>query len=83
MADMKSKIDEQLLDNLHDILKTDESLFFGITRVNESVIAGRILATGAEQLFAMLKRVEKFASIYWNIAADQKQIVVTKQTAIV
>jgi urease accessory protein len=83
MADMKCKIDEQLLDNVHNILKTDESLFFGITRVSESVIAGRILAKGAEQLFAMLKRVEKFASIYWNGTGDQKQIVVTKQTAIV
>ena len=42
-----------------------------------------ILANGAEQLFAMLKRVEKFVSIYLNDTGDQKQIVVTKQTAIV
>jgi hypothetical protein len=68
---------------VHDILKTDESLCFGITRVNETVIAGRLLATGAEHLFAVLKRIEKFASIQWNVGSDQKQIVVTKQTAIV
>ena len=83
MADMKFNINEQRLDNLFDILKTDESLCFGITRVNENVIAGRILASGAEQLYAMLKRVEKCASSYWNITAEQRQIVVTNQTAIV
>ena len=81
IADMKSKITDEFLDNVHDILKTDESLSFGITRVNENLIAGRILATGAEQSFNMLKRVENFTSIYWKIPPEQKELVVTRQIA--
>ena len=83
MADMKKKITEDQLDKVFAILKADDSISFGITRAHDHLLAGRILATGAEQLYVLLKRVEHFASMYWNIDTKEQEIGLMKETAII
>jgi hypothetical protein len=83
MADMKKKITEDLLEKVYAILTTDDCISFGITKAHDNLLAGRILATGAEQLYMLLKRVEHFAGTYWNIDTRELEIGSMKETAII
>ncbi|HSB91700.1 MAG TPA: urease accessory protein UreD [Flavitalea sp.] len=80
MADYNRKIDEQILENVHDILKTDASVSFGITRANDHMLAGRILANGGEQLYTLLKKVETFAGNHWKAKPQENEITEPKET---
>lgn len=74
IADMTGKIDDSFFDSVHDIINTELSISFGITRAHDHLLAGRILAKGGEQLYQLLKQVESFAANFWKLQPESKRI---------
>jgi len=82
IADMTRKMEDTFFDSVHDILCTEQSISFGITRAHDHLLAGRILANGGEQLFQLLKQVESFAGNYWKPRPENKRILMIPENPV-
>jgi urease accessory protein len=67
LADARNSIVDALPDAVYEILQKQPSIQFGITRVHQHLLAGRILGMGGEQLYTLMKEVEQYVGKYWNM----------------